>query len=68
MTAAKFWDDYFLSNQNYSLIGGISVSEINLLENEFLSMIGYNLYVDVPTYTTYLDKLNDMMGKLTLQK
>ena len=64
MTAAKFWDDYFLSNQNYSLIGGINVEEINMLESEFLILISYNLYIDGCTYSSYLDKLSGAMSKL----
>jgi hypothetical protein len=63
MVAAKFLDDYFLSNLNYSQIGGISCQEVQMLEHEFLKLICFNLYVDEATYETYIDKLSAFANK-----
>ena len=66
MVAAKFLDDYFLSNLNYSQIGGISCQEVQMLEHEFLQLIEFNLYIDEATYETYIEKLNAFVTKCEL--
>lgn len=36
MTAAKMFDDFYYSNQHWAEVGGISVTEMNNIELEFL--------------------------------
>lgn len=45
MVTAKFYDDVFYSNLFYSKVGGITLSELNNLEVEFLNLIGFELYI-----------------------
>ena len=45
MVTAKFYDDVFDSNLFYSKAGGITLSELNNLEIEFLNLIGFELYI-----------------------
>ncbi|AFZ81173.1 cyclin domain-containing protein [Theileria equi strain WA] len=50
MLAAKFSDDVYYSNSFYAQVGGIKVSEINVLEAQFLMLINYQLYVNATDY------------------
>ncbi|GIX64554.1 cyclin2 related protein [Babesia caballi] len=53
MLAAKFSDDVYYSNKFYAQVGGVSVSEINLLEAQFLRMLNFQLYVSTIEYESY---------------
>jgi len=56
--ACKFYDDYYYKNEYYAKIGGVSVSEFNKLEREYLlNYIQFALYVNVETYTAYYGDL-----------
>lgn len=57
MVAAKYTEDFFYKNEYYAKIGGISRSEINMLEVELLNQINYHLYVSDVELRVYLDKL-----------
>nr|BAN64614.1 cyclin, N-terminal domain containing protein [Babesia bovis] len=50
MLAAKFSDDVYFSNKFYALVGGVNVTEINLLEYQFLNMLKFQLYVNAMEY------------------
>ncbi|KAK1442680.1 cyclin PHO80-like domain containing protein [Babesia gibsoni] len=50
MLAAKFSDDVYYSNKFYAQVGGVNVTEINLLEAQFLSMLNFQLYVSAIEY------------------
>ena len=43
--AAKFQDDVHYANAYYARVGGLPVSEVNLLEMHFLKMLSWNLFV-----------------------
>lgn len=43
MVATKYHDDTFLSNKHWSIMGGVSQKEMNVLETEFLFLIDFNL-------------------------
>jgi len=45
MVAAKFWDDTFYTTSYYAKVGGISVSELNTLEIDFLFKLDFRLVV-----------------------
>eukprot|EP00252_Welwitschia_mirabilis_P020592 TRINITY_DN5079_c0_g1_i3.p1 TRINITY_DN5079_c0_g1~~TRINITY_DN5079_c0_g1_i3.p1 ORF type:complete len:171 (+),score=21.67 TRINITY_DN5079_c0_g1_i3:416-928(+) len=57
MVAAKFVDDAFLNNTYYAKIGGISVSEMNRLEIEFLFNLDFKLQVTLDTFESYCIRL-----------
>lgn len=46
----KYHEDEYYKNEYYAKVGGISLKEINKLESEYLSLIGYNLYVNPELY------------------
>jgi hypothetical protein len=51
--AAKFQDDYFCDNRYYSMVGGIALLELNLLERRMVKMLGYRLQVTPEEYDKY---------------
>jgi hypothetical protein len=51
--AAKFQDDYFCDNRYYSMVGGIALPELNLLERRMVKMLGYRLQVTPEEYDNY---------------
>ncbi len=53
MLAAKFFDDRYYNNEYYSKVGGISNSEMNLLEREFLHYISFRLYISPVLFFKY---------------
>lgn len=55
MVAAKFIDDFRLSNKDFARIGGISNSEMNILELELLKTLDFNLSVDRHLFETYAE-------------
>ena len=57
--AIKYNQDCYYSMIYYSKIGGITLSELNNLESEFLILIGYNLFIQVKLYDKYY---NDLMS------
>lgn len=59
LVAVKFFDDEFYNSDYYARVGGISCSEMNALEIEFLSMIDFDLFVTPELYQHYCDQLRD---------
>eukprot|EP01017_Pseudomicrothorax_dubius_P002629 TRINITY_DN10164_c0_g1_i1.p1 TRINITY_DN10164_c0_g1~~TRINITY_DN10164_c0_g1_i1.p1 ORF type:complete len:140 (-),score=24.76 TRINITY_DN10164_c0_g1_i1:76-495(-) len=57
MSAAKFFDDKFYSNEMFSRIGGISNKELNFLELEFLSLMKFNLHVTTEVFLNYYTRV-----------
>ena len=57
LSAIKYNEDDFYSNTYYAKVGGISLQEINNLESEFLSLINFNLWIDLEIYTKYQNYL-----------
>lgn len=53
LLSVKFNEDDFYSNTYYAKVGGISLKEMNLLENEFLSLIQYDVFVSEDIYEKY---------------
>lgn len=58
MIAAKFHDDLFYNNDFYAKLGGLSLSELNKLEQELLTLLDFSLFVAVPTYNAYANLAN----------
>ncbi len=56
--AIKYNEDIIYSNSFYSKIGGISLAELIKLENAFLKIIDFELFVQNDLYQKYYDYLN----------
>lgn len=54
MIASKFIEDRYFDNNVYSQISGFSLEEINVLERQFLSYIGFNVNTDPQLYINYV--------------
>ncbi|KAF9508008.1 hypothetical protein BS47DRAFT_1350826 [Hydnum rufescens UP504] len=50
MLANKFLDDNTYTNKTWSEVSGITLTEINLMEREFLQGIDHRLYIDFGTF------------------
>jgi len=50
--AAKFHEDTYYSNNYYAEVGGVSLRELNMLEQLFLKMIDWKLQVSPEEYET----------------
>lgn len=63
--AAKYNDDEFYKNVYYAKVGGISLEEMNMLENQFSTVLDYNFFVKLEDFNTYLHKLTayDVIGE-----
>jgi Cyclin len=55
--AAKFVDDVYYSNLFYGKVGGIKAKEMNSLESEFLTLLGWKLNVSTEDFYHYRDKV-----------
>lgn len=55
MVAAKFIDDFRLSNRDFAKIGGISNAEMNILELELLKTLDFNLSVNRLLFENYAE-------------
>ena len=55
----KYNEENYYHMNYYSKIGGVSLSELNYLESEYLILIHYKLFVDTKLYDKYY---NDLMN------
>ncbi|KAI8992234.1 cyclin PHO80-like protein, partial [Pilobolus umbonatus] len=53
MVSSKLFSDVFFTNTRYAKVGGIPISELNLLEVEFLSINNYNLFISLEEMQSY---------------
>lgn len=61
MMANKFLDDNTYTNKTWSEVSGISLTEINRMEREFLLGVDFDLYVSKPTYESWLNLLKGLV-------
>ncbi|XP_043715264.1 cyclin-U4-1-like [Telopea speciosissima] len=61
MVAAKFMDDMYYNNAYYAKVGGISTTEMNFLEVDFLFGLSFHLNVTPTTFHTYCSYLQREM-------
>jgi hypothetical protein len=66
MLANKFLDDNTYTNKTWADVSGISVTEIHVMEVEFLSNMRYSLLVSVEQWEEWLDKLIGFWSYLEL--
>lgn len=57
MVASKLFSDVFFTNTRYAKVGGLPVSELNILELEFLSLNDFALFVSLEELQHYGDQL-----------
>ena len=53
LVSIKYNEDDYFSNSFYAKVGGVSITELNHLEYEFLSLIDFDLYVDEDLFSKY---------------
>jgi len=53
----KFYTDPFYLNSDISKIGGLHLQELNLLEEEFLDILDFNVIVERSDYDRYVSGL-----------
>lgn len=61
--AAKLRDDTYYSNRYYASIGGVSLQEMNALEQSFLTLSDWRLFVDEQEYATYVRNMRRRMDR-----
>lgn len=55
--AIKFNEDDYFGNSFYAKVGGIRLSELNLLEESFFKLCNYNLFTQEVKFEQYLNFL-----------
>lgn len=53
MLATKFFDDETFNNLYYAKVGGLQVSELNQLEEKFLTLIDFSLTIPADVFEKY---------------
>lgn len=53
LVSVKFHEDDFYKNTQYAKIGGISLEEINSLEQEFCKLLNFAFFVSEPEFQKY---------------
>ena len=59
--AIKYNEENYYLMDYYARLGGISLSELNNLESEYLILIGYNLFVQTKLFEKYYNDLMSLM-------
>jgi hypothetical protein len=55
LLTSKFYNDVFYGNHFVAYVGGVSLSELNLLESQFLQLLDWSLWVDpINEFEVYL--------------
>lgn len=63
VVASKFIFDNYYNNDLLSKVGGVSKSELNKLEVEFLFAIEFNLVIDTNIYEKYLTEIRKKIAR-----
>ena len=58
LASIKFNEDKIYDNLFYSKVAGISLKELNVLENKFMEIIDFELYISKEVYEKYYNYLN----------
>jgi hypothetical protein len=59
LVAIKYNEDKIYDNLFYSKVAGISLKELNVLENKFLKIIDFELFIPKEVYEKYYNYLNN---------
>ncbi|ERN01092.1 hypothetical protein AMTRI_Chr03g52400 [Amborella trichopoda] len=72
LVAAKFMDDLYYNNAYYAKVGGISITEMNCLEVDFLFGLGFHLNVTPTAFNSYCTHLQremfECIGEYQIQR
>eukprot|EP00826_Nyctotherus_ovalis_P046941 TRINITY_DN5345_c0_g1_i5.p1 TRINITY_DN5345_c0_g1~~TRINITY_DN5345_c0_g1_i5.p1 ORF type:complete len:192 (-),score=28.16 TRINITY_DN5345_c0_g1_i5:231-806(-) len=55
--AIKYSDDFYLDNEVYARIGGVSLAELNYMERAMLCMMRHELYVNSDLLFNYIESI-----------
>jgi hypothetical protein len=58
LCTSKFFDDHYFNNAFYARVGGITTSELNMLEVEFLSLVNFDLFLPAEQYGRFVQYVN----------
>ena len=53
LLAIKYNEDDYYSNSHYAKVGGISLQELNTLEDEFIEGLNWKVFVDLDLFEKY---------------
>lgn len=59
LTASKFTTDQYYNNATWASIGGIRLEELNILELEFLFLLGFSIVVTKEDYLKYETEISE---------
>jgi len=62
LSAIKFNEDEYYTNEYFAKVGGISLKELNALEVEFLQLINFCLYVEKSLFIKYNSYIEEEEG------
>lgn len=57
MVSCKFYEDYYIDNESWATIAGMSLQEINRLERKFLTYIGFEINTKLDWFLNYVQML-----------
>lgn len=57
MVAAKFYEDFYLDNDSWGRIAGLTLQEINRLERKFLAYINFDINTKIDWFMNYVQLL-----------
>ena len=63
MIVSKFYSDKFYLNHTVGEITGLEVSEVNILELEFLRILDFDIRVSNDEYDEYFEGLTKFFGE-----
>lgn len=63
LISIKYNEDNIFTNNYYAEIAGVSVKELFTLENDFLSLVNFNLYIEPILFAQYNLYLNNIITK-----
>ena len=59
LLAIKYNEDVYFTNIHYAKVGGISLQELNILENFSFKFLDFNLYVSDEIYNKYFNYISN---------
>lgn len=57
MVSCKFYEDFYIDNESWATIAGMSLQEINRLERKFLTYIGFEINTKLDWFLNYVQML-----------
>ena len=54
MVSSKFYEDFYIDNETWSRIAGITLEEVNKLERKFLAYINFKINTQIECFLNYV--------------